>query len=143
MVSAMGQKTNETRVARGQAQLHIDPQLSQVAQRHACDLAGRQRLSHQDQQGRKPLARVKRAGFKACFSAENIAQGTRNAGVTVKAWQSSAGHARNQQDPRAKSMGFGVARGADGLLYWVGVYAARCKQQQAKAAPGKLQPFSW
>lgn len=143
MISALGQQTNATRAARGQTQLRVDPQLSQVAQRHACDLARRQVVSHRDSQGRKPLARVKGAGFRACFSAENIAQGTKSAGGTVKAWQGSVGHARNQQDPRAKSMGFGVAEGADGRLYWVGLYAARCAVQEARAAAGKVQPFRW
>ena len=142
-VSTLAQQTNATRAARGQAQLRVDPQLNQVAQRHACDLARRQVVSHRDGQGRKPLARVKSAGFRACFSAENIAQGTKSAGGTVKAWQGSAGHARNQQDPRAKSMGFGVAQGADGRLYWVGIYAARCVAREARAAADRVQPFRW
>lgn len=142
-VSALGQQTNDSRSARGQSRLRLDPQLNQVAQRHACDLARRQAVSHKDRQGRKPLARVKGAGFAACFSAENVAQGTPSAGVTVGAWQKSPGHARNQQDPRARSMGFGVARGADGLLYWVGLYAARCDARTAEAGSGRVQPFHW
>ncbi len=142
-VSALAQQTNATRAARGQAQLRVDAKLSQVAQRHACDLARRQVVSHRDSKGRKPMARVKGAGFRACFSAENVAQGTKSAGGTVKAWQGSAGHARNQQDPRAKSMGFGVAEGADGRLYWVGLYAARCVAQETRAAARRVRPFRW
>ncbi|MFV0300917.1 MAG: CAP domain-containing protein [Paracoccus sp. (in: a-proteobacteria)] len=139
-VLTLARQTNETRAARGRPGLAIDAQLNLAAQHHACDLARRQVISHRDRQGREPLARVRTAGFPACFSAENLAQGTKSPGITVSAWQKSAGHARNQQNPRARSMGFGVARAVDGRLYWVGLYAARCGMERAE---GGIRPFRW
>lgn len=144
LVSALGKETNQMRANQGQARLQIDPRLSLAAQRHACDLARRQTVSHRDGMGRRPMSRIKNAGFRACFSAENVAQATATPGATLRAWQSSAGHASNQQDPRAQAMGFGVAKGADGHLYWVGVYAADCQSQMASNRSTKgLRPFEW
>lgn len=144
LVSALGKQTNQLRANQGKAHLQIDPRLSHAAQRHACDLARRQTVSHRDGMGRRPMARIKSAGFRACFSAENVAQATASPGATVRAWQSSAGHAQNQQDPRAQAMGFGVAKGADGHLYWVGVYASDCQSQMASNRSTKgLRPFKW
>lgn len=144
MINQLGQQTNQLRAARQQHQLRPDERLNRAAQRHACDLARRQVVSHRDAQGLRPRARIERAGFSACFSAENVALGTVSAANTVGSWQKSPGHARNQQDRRARSMGFGVARGADGRLYWVGLYADDCRQRAAgqKRATG-FRPFSW
>lgn len=90
------------------------------------------------------MARIKRAGFAACFSAENVAMGTASAAGTVGSWQKSRGHAQNQQDPRANAMGFGVARGADDRLYWVGVYAADCRRKAAAGTQNVgFRPFKW
>ncbi|TRW98198.1 CAP domain-containing protein [Paracoccus sp. M683] len=145
VVATLGQQTNQTRAARGQQELRIDRRLNAAAQRHACDLARRQAVSHRSGNGARPMGRIRNAGFRACFSAENVAQGTKSADLTVRAWQSSASHARNQHDPRARAMGFGVARDGNGQLYWVGVYATDCRnvagvQEQSNA---RIRPFSW
>lgn len=144
IIAQLAQQTNRLRAARHQHELQPDNRLNQAAQRHACDLARRKTVSHRDAQGRRPKARIESAGFSACFSAENLALGTISAASTVASWQKSAGHARNQQDARARSMGFGVARGGDGRLYWVGLYADDCRQRTAiQNRAGKLRPFSW
>lgn len=142
LISALAQQTNQARSASGQAPLSVDMRLNKAAQRHACDLARRQTVSHRDRLGRRSMARVKRAGFRACFSAENVAMGTNNPRYTVGAWQGSPGHARNQQDPRARAMGFGVAKDGNGHLYWVGLYATTCQVMTAQRQSG-LRPFAW
>lgn len=134
-VGELGRATNAVRAQHGQGPLRIDPALMRAAQKHACDIARRQTISHHDSAGRRPMQRLKMAGFRACFSAENVAMGTPGARATVAAWQDSPGHARNHQDRRARSMGFGVARGANGRLWWVGVYASPCPRLASDGRP--------
>ena len=126
MIGSLAEATNSLRQSRGRDALRLDRRLSRAAQAHACDIARRAVVTHQDAAGRRPMARVKRAGFRACFAAENVAMGSPDPGLTVQAWQSSKGHATNHQDPRARAMGFGVARDNNGRLWWVGVYASPC-----------------
>lgn len=144
LVATLAQQTNHARARKGAAPLQLDARLNRAAQRHACDLARRQVASHRGMTGSRPMARIRKAGFRACFSAENVAQGTTTVQHTIGAWSASPGHARNQQDPRAKAMGFGAAKGRDGRLYWVGLYATNCHDQRAAQNPTTgMRPFSW
>ena len=131
----LGRATNALRAGAGLPPLTMHERLARAAQAHACDLAARQQISHQDRQGRLPMKRLRIAGFAACFSAENLAMGLPDAAVTVRSWQASPRHARNQQDARARVMGFGVARGPKGRLWWVGVYAAPCPRVASSGRP--------
>ncbi|MFI0395408.1 CAP domain-containing protein [Paracoccus sp. p1-h21] len=126
LAAALGRATNLMRHGIGLHRLDLDDQLNTVAQHHACDLARRQTISHTDRRGRTPLKRLRAMGFPACFSAENIAWGTRQPRPTIDAWQNSPAHRLNQQSRKATRMGFGQARGPDGRLYWVGLYARPC-----------------
>lgn len=129
IIAALGQATNLVRHTKGRKNLYLDERLSQVAQHHACDLAARNAISHTDAKGRTPMKRLRKTGFPACFSAENVAWGTKHASPTIAAWQQSPSHRVNQESPKATLMGFGQARGADGRLYWVGLYATPCKKR--------------
>lgn len=133
VMAQLVRQTNSLRTGQGRGALRLDRRLSRAAQAHACDLARRQVVSHRDRLGRRPMARIRRKGYRACFAAENVAMGTQRAAQTVQAWRDSPGHARNQSDHRARAMGFGVARGANGRLWWVGVYAAGCQGHGTRA----------
>lgn len=122
----MAQATNAMRARSGRPPLHIDPVLTRTAQKHACDIAARQTITHSDARGRLPMKRLKSMGYRACFTAENLAMGMPAANATIVAWQNSPKHAQNHQDVRARAMGFGVARGPKGRLWWVGLYATSC-----------------
>lgn len=127
LVTDLARATNQVRRHAGQTDMSLDRGLSRAAQRHACDLARRHVVSHTDRAGRSAMKRLRRAGMRVCFSAENIAKGIETPDETVAAWQNSEGHRHNQQSERASRMGFGVARSTEGALYWVGVYAAPCR----------------
>ncbi|MFD1883295.1 CAP domain-containing protein [Paracoccus pacificus] len=119
-------RTNASRRAAGLAPLVEDPRLSRVALRHACAIAEIGRLEHRGPRGLTPMKRVRAAGFNACFTAENLAAGLYDARRAVAAWQASDGHRRNMMDRRARQAGFGFVHGADGRVWWVGIYAAGC-----------------
>lgn len=127
LVTSLARATNHMRRSAGQTDMTLDRGLSRAAQQHACDLARRRVVSHHDRAGRSAMKRLRRAGMRVCFSAENIAKGIKTPDEAVEAWQNSDGHRRNQQSGKASRMGFGVARSAAGALYWVGVYAAPCR----------------
>lgn len=126
---SLAQATNALRSRHGAEALPLDTRLNRVAQAHACDIARKGKISHTGSNGSMPINRVKRIGYRACFVAENLAMGTMNAGKTVTAWQDLPGHARNQNDKRAKAMGFGFAHDTAGRPFWVGVYAAPCRRR--------------
>lgn len=121
---ALVRQTNGLCARQGRQALGLDRRLSRAAQTHACDLARRQVVAHRDRLGRRPLARIRRKGYRARVAAENVAMGTQRAAQTVQAWPDSPGQARSPSDHRARAMGFGVARGADGRLWWCDAYAA-------------------
>ena len=127
--------TNALRARQGGRPLALDPALMRTAQRHACDIARRQVVTHQDAQGRRPMKRLSRDGFRACFAAENVAMGLPGPGATVAAWQASPHHAQNHHDRRASVMGFGVARDPGGRIWWVGLYATSCEMMAAGGVP--------
>lgn len=126
VIKSLAERTNVLRAQAGLAQLPIDMRLMKSAQKYACDLASRREVSHIDRQGRTPLKRVRRDGFTACFSAENLAAGIMTPQAAVAAWDNSAAHSRNQLDRRAAAMGFGVAQDINGRLYWTALYARPC-----------------
>ncbi|MDO5620781.1 MAG: CAP domain-containing protein [Paracoccus sp. (in: a-proteobacteria)] len=126
-VNALVQTTNQMREQAGLPRLTLDQGLNAAAQRHACDLARRNVVSHTDSRGRTPMKRLRAGGYRACFSAENVAWGTDQPLTTVAAWRESPDHRVNQESPLATRMGFGVAHGPGGYLYWVGLYAAPCR----------------
>ncbi|MDO5612831.1 MAG: CAP domain-containing protein [Paracoccus sp. (in: a-proteobacteria)] len=132
LIADLGRATNAMRGQTGTRPLAIEAALSRVAQDHACDLARRSTVSHRDGSGRLPMQRLRRAGLTVCYSAENVAMGTADAAGTVAAWQTSPGHARNQQSARARAMGVGVARGQDGRLLWVALYVAGCDRMASQ-----------
>lgn len=126
LAADLGRATNALCQRTGAAPVGVEHGLNRVAQAHACDLARRGAISHRDAAGRMPMQRLRRAGMTVCYSAENVAAGTPDGAGTVAAWQTSPGHARNQANPRARAMGVGIARGADGRLWWVALYVAGC-----------------
>lgn len=126
VVEVLARTTNKLRSLAGRTALPIDQRLTATAQTYACDLARRQELSHIDRRGRTPMKRVRGAGYRACFSAENLAAGITSPEAAVAAWQGSPAHSQNQLDERAAAMGFGVARDPEGRLYWTAVYARPC-----------------
>lgn len=54
---------------------------------------------------------------------ENVAYGYRNAKDVMHGWMTSPGHKRNILDPKFTKMGVGVAKGANGRLYWTQEFA--------------------
>ena len=113
---------NAERARHGLPALQPDARLQRAAQAHAEDMVARGYFSHRSKSGTRPVARVKAAGFEACFVAENLSRGYATPRQSVTGWMQSPGHRDNILSSQARAIGIGVAAGAT----YVTVFAAPC-----------------
>jgi uncharacterized protein YkwD len=101
------------------------PDLDAVARAHSADMAGRRYLSHQSPEGLDWVARL------AAGRVEGFTMAGENVGLTTKprpndeilqGWIHSAGHRENLLAPAFNTTGLGVARSAEGTLYYTQLY---------------------
>ena len=114
------------RGAHGLHALREDRRLNYVAQEHANWMARNGQMSHTGANGSRMSDRLRAAGIRTCFAAENVAFGQRDDRSVVRAWMNSSGHRRSILDRRA-SVGT-VASAVDGVgqTYWVMLLAEPC-----------------
>lgn len=115
------QMVNDLRARNGLHALEISPELEKAADRHASDMAKSGKLSHTGANGSTPAKRAKRAGYRFCTVAENVASGQRSSAEVMQAWASSAGHRKNMLKPKARDIA--VVRGPNNT--WVMMLAAK------------------
>ena len=94
-----------------------------AAQRHANDMARRNRMTHVGSDGSNAGQRITRAGFRWSSWAENLASGYTSSSAVVWAWLNSSGHRANMLNPRFRWMGVGIAY-AHGRYWWCAVFAS-------------------
>jgi uncharacterized protein YkwD len=82
------------------------PALQAVAQAQADDLARLGRLGHIGADGSTLADRLQRAGYVACASAENVANGMPDIRSTIASWMDSPDHRANILDPEVTQFGF-------------------------------------
>lgn len=117
--------TNTLRQQAGLRPVQSSMTLAQVAARHACDMAGRGRMTHIGSTTSGPGDRLRAVGYRPSISAENIAAGPYSLNRVLAEWNASAGHRSNILLPQMRDYGVGQAIGADGRTrYWAAVYAA-------------------
>jgi uncharacterized protein YkwD len=117
----LGDLLNKIRLEHNLSTVKHSNQLSNAAQKHAEDMARNNYFSHTGQNGSEHYNRIKDAGYKACYSAENIAFGQKTTTEVMKAWMNSPGHRANNLSPRAKE--FGLGRSGN---IWVLLFGAGC-----------------
>jgi uncharacterized protein YkwD len=117
------QGINAQRAAKGLTALAPSAQLAEAAQKHACDNAGRNKMSHTGSDGSKVSTRIKRTGYSYGRANENVGYGYRDPGSMLKGWMNSDGHRRNILARGTQHIGIGRATGSDGNAYWVMVTA--------------------
>jgi uncharacterized protein YkwD len=108
---------NQERARASLPPLSPSPVLAAAAQRHAADMARRQWMSHRGADFSSPSRRVERAGYSFAAMGENVAAGQTTPEEAMRAWMHSPGHRHNVLGHYSE-IGAGVARGANGSLYW-------------------------
>lgn len=118
--------TSAERSANGLRGLRPEGRLQMVAQQHANWMARNGQMSHTGANGSRMSDRLRAAGYRACFAAENVAFGQRDDNTVVRAWMASSGHRRNILDRRATHGTVASASDGVGQTYWVMLLAQPC-----------------
>ncbi|HEX8163475.1 MAG TPA: CAP domain-containing protein [Pyrinomonadaceae bacterium] len=120
---------NREREARGESRLVWDDELASMARRHSENMARQGFFSHTDQTGRDTAARAAECGVCGWRAlGENIAynQGYDDpAAFAVERWMNSAKHRDNILRAGFTHAGLGIAKSADGTLYFTQVFVTR------------------
>ena len=113
------EETNKLRAQHGLAPVKRDGNLDKVSQNWANHLAQIDELNHRPQFWTKYPSYLNRGG------SENILQAwdKYSAHELVQIWYNSPGHRANMLNPKAKSLGVGIATRHDGKLYAVQNFA--------------------
>ena len=113
-VQGLINQTNAQRKANGLAPLRVDPSLTNLAQDWANTLNREGRIRHRPNYWTHYPASLPAGG-------ENVLQAWTDYSDArlVQLWMDSPGHRKNLLDPRAKSVGIGLATSPDGKLYAV------------------------
>jgi uncharacterized protein YkwD len=115
--------TNAHRGRAGAAPVRYSGAATVAAQRHANDMARRNRMTHIGSDGSNAGQRLTRAGFRWTSWGENLAVGYTSSSAVVWAWLNSPGHRANLLNPRFRWMGVGIAYG-HGRTWWCVVLAS-------------------
>ncbi|MEQ1651262.1 MAG: CAP domain-containing protein [Hyphomicrobium sp.] len=101
---------NGYRKEKGLKPLRLSPELTEAAKAHARDLAKWDRISHYGSDGSNPWDRVKRTGYKARLTAENVGTGQIDFTEVMKGWKESPGHNKNLLMTDADHMGVALVQ---------------------------------
>lgn len=116
-------QTNGHRRANGARDVRYNYALTIAAQRHANEMASRNRMTHTGANGSTAGQRITAAGFRWTSYGENVAVGQTSSSAVVTAWMNSPGHRANLLNPRFQWMGVGLAYG-HGRIWWCVVLAS-------------------
>jgi uncharacterized YkwD family protein/spore coat assembly protein SafA len=113
---------NKERAARGLMQLTANWELCRVARYKSQDMINRHYFDHNSPTYGTPFQMMESFGFRFSAAGENIAYGQRTPTEvmydTRAGWMNSPGHRANILSPSYTQIGVGVAKAANGTLYW-------------------------
>lgn len=99
---------NAYRAQKGLKPLRVNVKLSAAAKKHSEDLAKSDRISHYGSDGSDAWERVRKAGYGARMTAENVGTGQQSLDEVFRGWQKSADHNANLLLKDADEMGIAV-----------------------------------
>jgi uncharacterized protein YkwD len=112
--------TNTQRKMHGCGALTVNATLNKVAQAHSTDMAVHNYFSHNSKNGATPFDRMRLAGYRYSWAAENIAAGQTSADQVMVAWMRSPGHRANILNCHLTQIGVGYAVNTKSTyqVYW-------------------------
>jgi uncharacterized protein YkwD len=118
---------NAERRHEGLPGLEYNPQLDQMAQIQAENMAHFQKMAHVIPEARLPtlLDRARSVGYTYGRIAENVARGYPTPEAVVNGWMTSRGHRENILNRDVVETGIAVRRSKDGGLYYCQVFGRR------------------
>jgi uncharacterized protein YkwD len=111
--------------------------LARAATAHSRDMAARNYLEHEGQDGSTSVTRVEAQGYLWSRVAENIAGGQPGVAEVVDSWRRSPGHCANLMKPELRHLGAACVRGPGTRYgtYWTLVLGT--PQQHLEETPGR------
>jgi uncharacterized YkwD family protein/spore coat assembly protein SafA len=109
---------NKERSSRGLATLKYSTDVAYVARLKSQDMINKKYFSHTSPTYGSPFEMMEQFGLRFSAAGENIAYGQKTAAEVMNAWMNSAGHKANILSTAYTTMGVGVAKAANGTLYW-------------------------
>lgn len=109
---------NIERAKHGLSALQWSSELASVARAHSKDMHERGFFSHTNPDGKSPFDRIKAAGIKYSYAAENIAAGQSTPEAVVEGWMNSKGHRENILNGNLKYLGVGFYEASGGYKYY-------------------------
>ncbi len=116
---------NAVRTRHGLVPLRRDAALDAVARAHSEDMASRGYLAHENPEGLDAAGRLRKAGRSGfSLAGENVGLTNRPSAnrEILSGWLTSPVHRRNLLAPVFNAAGLGIARAADGTLYYTQLY---------------------
>jgi uncharacterized protein YkwD len=101
---------NAYRKEKGLKPLKLNTALAEAAKAHSRDLAKWDRISHYGSDGSNPWDRVKRTGYHARITAENVGTGQISIDEVMRGWKESPAHNKNLLLPDAADMGIALVQ---------------------------------
>jgi uncharacterized protein YkwD len=99
---------NAYRAQKGLRPLKLNTRLSEAARKHSEDLAKSDRISHYGSDGSDAWERVRKAGYGARVTAENVGTGQASLDEVFRGWQKSTDHNANLLLKDADEMGIAM-----------------------------------
>lgn len=121
----MAEAVNAARAAQGKTILAVNPELNQIAQSHACDMAATGRATVAGSNGSNIVDRARAVGYPTCGVAQLVSVGGAPSGI-IAGWMTSKPHRVELLGQMSDEVGTGVVQGADGRLWWSVVLGDDC-----------------
>jgi uncharacterized protein YkwD len=118
---------NAERQHQGLPPLVYNAQLDRMAKIQAANMALIRKMAHTLPESQLPTLgdRARFVGYPFGRLSENVALGYPNAATVVQGWMNSRGHRHNILDTGVIETGIGIARAADGGVYYCQVFGKR------------------
>ena len=113
---------NKERTSRGLPALKYSNDVAYVARLKSQDMINKKYFSHTSPTYGSPFEMMEQFGLRFSAAGENIAYGQKTAAEVMNAWMNSSGHRANILSSAYTTMGVGVAKAANGTLYWTQMF---------------------
>ncbi len=113
---------NEERARYGLNPLQSNWELARVARYKSQDMIDKNYFSHTSPTYGSPFKMMQDFGIRYTAAGENIAYGQRTPKEVMDAWMNSTGHRENILSAKFNQIGVGVAKSANGTLYWTQMF---------------------
>jgi len=113
---------NKERAKAGVSQLSLDDKLSNVATIKSQDMIDKNYFDHTSPTYGSPYEMMKQFGISYTIAGENIAAGQSTPQQVMNDWMNSSGHRGNILNSSYTKLGVGIAKDANGKLYWTQMF---------------------